>query len=418
MLVVTFLGSGGRFFMGWAKPVPIAPWHFKDQQRGMMLVGLAGPLTNFILVFIAAGLVWATYSWSLFLAQMFYMLFVLNVILGTLNLIPIPPLDGSRVLGGFLPRDQWARWMQLDRWGNFVFIGLFVVLVAFPAVFDATFGAVLNLFYATPAGRVSVLAASTLEWRESGGVRWLQWEGAGVVAAFPTREGGVSPAPFDSLNLGLSTSDAAGNVLENRRRLCAAVGLPPDRMVVPGQVHGTTMAWVDDGMAGRGAFASADVISEHDALLTASPGLGLAISYADCVPVVIVGEGCGGAVPRHGARRLARHDRRHHRARGRDAFAARPPDLCRRRSEHRAMLLHGRRRVARSASRRASPVPPARRPSTSGRAREAELLAAGVPASGIAVTRVCTSSDARFFSHRRDHGATGRHLALAWRQEA
>jgi Zn-dependent protease len=146
MLVITFLGSGGKFFMGWAKPVPIAPWHFKDPQRGMMLVGLAGPLTNFALAFVALGLIWATYTWSLFVAQMFYMLFVLNVILGTLNLIPIPPLDGSRVLGGFLPRDQWARWMRLDRWGNYVFIGVFVVLVAFPSVFQATFGAVLDAF--------------------------------------------------------------------------------------------------------------------------------------------------------------------------------------------------------------------------------------------------------------------------------
>ena len=147
MLAVTFLGSGGRFFMGWAKPVPIAPWHFKDPQRGMMLVGLAGPVTNIVLALAAAGLVWATYTWSLFLAQMFLMLFVLNVILATLNLIPIPPLDGSRVLGGFLPKKQWVRWMQLDRWGNMVFFGLFVVLVAFPAVFDATFGAVLTLAY-------------------------------------------------------------------------------------------------------------------------------------------------------------------------------------------------------------------------------------------------------------------------------
>lgn len=147
MLAVTFLGSGGRFFMGWAKPVPIAPWHFKDPQRGMMFVGLAGPVTNVVLALAAAGLVWATYTWSLFLAQMFLMLFVLNVILATLNLIPIPPLDGSRVLGGFLSKKQWVRWMQLDRWGNYVFLGLFVLLVAFPALFNATFGAVLNLAY-------------------------------------------------------------------------------------------------------------------------------------------------------------------------------------------------------------------------------------------------------------------------------
>ena len=49
-----------------------------------------------------------------------------------------------------------------------------------------------------------------LEWREAGGLRWLQWEGAGVAAAFPTREGGVSPPPYDSLDLGLSVGDAPG----------------------------------------------------------------------------------------------------------------------------------------------------------------------------------------------------------------
>ena len=147
MLAVSFLGSGGRFFFGWAKPVPVDPRHFKDGQRGMMLVGAAGPITNYLMALVAAGLIWVTYTWSMWLAQTLYILFALNVILGTLNLIPIPPLDGSRVLGGFLPREQWARWMQLDRWGNYVFLGLFVVLVAFPAVFDATFGAVLGLAY-------------------------------------------------------------------------------------------------------------------------------------------------------------------------------------------------------------------------------------------------------------------------------
>jgi len=69
---------------------------------------------------------------------------LLNVILGTLNLLPIPPLDGSRVVGGFLPRATYARWAELDRYGNFVFIGLFVVLFTFPAVYEATFGAVLD----------------------------------------------------------------------------------------------------------------------------------------------------------------------------------------------------------------------------------------------------------------------------------
>ncbi len=156
MLVVTFLGSGGSFFLGWAKPVPVDPRYFKDGQRGMMWVGLAGPLTNYAMALVAAGLIWLTYLYSdsFFLLRMFWMLFLLNVILGTLNLLPIPPLDGSRVVGGFLPRSTYASWAELDRYGNYVFIGLFVVLFAFPTVYETTFGAVLDFaMQILPGGR-------------------------------------------------------------------------------------------------------------------------------------------------------------------------------------------------------------------------------------------------------------------------
>lgn len=146
-LVVTFVGSGGSFFFGWAKPVPISPWHFKDPQRGMMLVGAAGPAANFALALVAAGLVWLTYTWSLFAAQALALAFVLNVVLGVLNLIPIPPLDGSRVVGGFLPRDLYLRWVDLDRYGNYVFMGLLLVVLAAPQVFQATIGRVLDWAY-------------------------------------------------------------------------------------------------------------------------------------------------------------------------------------------------------------------------------------------------------------------------------
>jgi len=144
MLAVTFFGSGGTFFFGWAKPVPVDPRYFKDGQRGMMWVGLAGPVVNYALALVATGAIWLTYTWSAVVTEALYMLLVLNVILGTLNLIPIPPLDGSRVLGGFLPREAYKRWVTYDRYGNYVFLGLFVVLVSFPKLFDATFGAVLQ----------------------------------------------------------------------------------------------------------------------------------------------------------------------------------------------------------------------------------------------------------------------------------
>ena len=146
MLVVTFLGSGGTFFFGWAKPVPVDPRYFRDGQRGMALVGAAGPLTNYLLAVAAAGLIWLVHTRSMFLLEMCWMLFVLNVILGTLNLIPIPPLDGSRVVGGFLPRTAYRRWAELDRYGNFVFLGLFMLMLLVPGFYQATFGRVLRLF--------------------------------------------------------------------------------------------------------------------------------------------------------------------------------------------------------------------------------------------------------------------------------
>ena len=152
MLAVTFIGSQGSFFFGWAKPVPVDPRYFKDPQRGMMLVGAAGPAANAAVALIAAGLIWLTYTWSLFLGQALYMLFVLNVILMAFNLLPIPPLDGSRVVGGFLPRDLYLRWIDLDRYGNFVFMGLLVVMLAAPQVFESTIGRVLDWSYALLPG--------------------------------------------------------------------------------------------------------------------------------------------------------------------------------------------------------------------------------------------------------------------------
>ncbi|MCX6372138.1 MAG: site-2 protease family protein [Actinobacteria bacterium] len=151
-LIVTFVGSGGSFFFGWAKPVPVDPRHFKDPQRGMMLVGAAGPAANFALALIAAGLVWLTYTWSLFAAQALALAYVLNVVLGVINLIPIPPLDGSRVVGGFLSRDLYLRWVDLDRYGNFVFMGLLVVMLAAPQVFQSTIGRVLDWSFALLPG--------------------------------------------------------------------------------------------------------------------------------------------------------------------------------------------------------------------------------------------------------------------------
>ncbi|MEE4274810.1 MAG: polyphenol oxidase family protein, partial [Thermoleophilia bacterium] len=141
-----------------------------------------------------------------------------------------------------------------------------------------------------------MMSAFTCEWRAAGGVRWLRWGGAGVEAAFPSREGGLSAGPYATLNLGLAVGDDAAAVLENRRRLGAAIGLEGGRWVVPSQVHGTHLVEVGEAEAGRGARDLTSTIAETDALLTAAPGVGLAVSHADCVPVVIVADGAEGPV--------------------------------------------------------------------------------------------------------------------------
>jgi Zn-dependent protease len=152
-LVVTFIGSGGSFFFGWAKPVTVSPQYFRDSQRAMMLVGAAGPSANFCLALVAAGLVWLSYSWSLFVAEALALAFLLNVVLGVINLLPVPPLDGSRVVGGLLPRDLYASWVGLDRYGNYVLMGLFVLILASPQVLSATIGAILDWsFFLLPGG--------------------------------------------------------------------------------------------------------------------------------------------------------------------------------------------------------------------------------------------------------------------------
>ena len=148
MLFLTFLGSNGTFFFGWAKPVPIGPWHFKDPQRGMMLVGAAGPAANLLLAGLAALAAWLLYpSASEAVLNAVNLTFALNVILAVFNLIPIPPLDGSRVLGGLRPAGAYKQWVELDRYGNYVMIGLLVLIVAVPGLFDGTIGAVLDAAY-------------------------------------------------------------------------------------------------------------------------------------------------------------------------------------------------------------------------------------------------------------------------------
>ncbi|AKD56781.1 peptidoglycan editing factor PgeF [Spirosoma radiotolerans] len=98
-----------------------------------------------------------------------------------------------------------------------------------------------------------------------------------LVAAESTRHGGVSPAPFASLNLGINTADETANVDENRRRFFSAIGGSTYPFASSYQVHGTEILYATE--AGR--------YTGHDALITDKPGLLLGVTVADCVPILI-----------------------------------------------------------------------------------------------------------------------------------
>ena len=99
--------SGGRFIFGWAKPVPYNPLNLKNPLRGGALIALAGPLSNFIIA-IVFGIILNIIGPNTPISSLFLIIIYINVLLGVFNLVPIPPLDGSKVLFGILPNKRWT----------------------------------------------------------------------------------------------------------------------------------------------------------------------------------------------------------------------------------------------------------------------------------------------------------------------
>jgi len=111
--------------VGWAKPVPINPYNFRNMKIDTALTAAAGPASNFVMAIFAAMLYRMNISLfsnltttSFFVAiSMFALKFavIINIALGLFNLIPIPPLDGSKIIGGFMPDDMYFRWATFER---------------------------------------------------------------------------------------------------------------------------------------------------------------------------------------------------------------------------------------------------------------------------------------------------------------
>jgi len=132
VVVPLLLAMISPFVMGWAKPVPVEPRYFKSPLVDMALVAVAGPVSNFFMACIWAMFIKLVYlsldqsQTLVFLTEMGKNGIIINIVLMVLNLLPIPPLDGGRVVAGILPPRVAIPFMQLERFGMIIILLLLV----------------------------------------------------------------------------------------------------------------------------------------------------------------------------------------------------------------------------------------------------------------------------------------------------
>lgn len=139
IIVPLLMYTMGGFVIGWAKPVPINPYNFKNLKDGTLKVGASGPLTNFALSVGLAVIVWffnitniASTELGITLTALLAGGVTINIILGLFNLVPVPPLDGSRIVSTLLPPEMAEKYDRLEPYG--ILIVFLLISLIWPVI--------------------------------------------------------------------------------------------------------------------------------------------------------------------------------------------------------------------------------------------------------------------------------------------
>lgn len=149
---------------GWAKPVSINPSYYKDRKKGMALTAIAGPLSNFVMAFLGVligtlllilgnALGWSS-SVIMNINMIFYLFAFRNLCFMVFNLIPIPPLDGSKVLGLIIPNRTYYRILEYERYSI-----ILIMVLSLTGVFDSIIGGGVNAVFRIISQAVSVIVS-------------------------------------------------------------------------------------------------------------------------------------------------------------------------------------------------------------------------------------------------------------------
>lgn len=149
LLPLLLILSGSPILFGWAKPVPVNPLNFSNLRKGELFVSAAGVLSNFALAIIAAILYHALNalpSTPLFVLNALRFGVIINLVLATFNLFPIPPLDGSKVLLSQLPYKLAKEYQKIEPYGFIILLLMLFIPFGNTTLFQVILGFFLNFF--------------------------------------------------------------------------------------------------------------------------------------------------------------------------------------------------------------------------------------------------------------------------------